>query len=454
MGLHNDQDSQIFKEISMKTKKQNIITFLFLYLVLLAACTSSSQSDAIEENFQNRLPSATVYIDEQNEDSDMTDLYDKCPQIYNGETTLSSGSAIYNSDEIPGIWAISTSNQTPILVYDTSQREPSSVMLSKDNNKLLIGFEEYDPENGFKYEIIVYDLLDREETLVNLESESWLTIWEWLDNGSVKFLENVESLPNLGEIQEYVIVNPTTQSIEEETKKFDLPGYLEDDGVQFLYSKIASVSPDQEHVLYTGLGTNSKSEIVLWDVDSNSLIWKQQGNFAGVNYPPPSFLTSQPKWIENGDAVVFSGMLYEEDKINRGIFQVGQNAQLKQLVSYDNIPSDDEHGWHSRYFSISPNGRFVHVGLAKPSDEPPRIMGPGFFVDTVTGEVMEICDTNSVFIDGKWISNDQFLFRVRQFDDRQSLRILDIPSWTTQVLYDTASGDGINIIGWTPIEFP
>ncbi len=436
----------------MKTKKQIILIFLFLYLVLLAACTSSFQSDGLEENLQNQTPLATVYIEEQDEDSDMIELYDKCPQIYNGDTTLLSGSVIYNSDEIPGIWAISASNQTPILVYDTSQRQPSSVMLSKGNSKLLIGFEEYDPENGYKYEIIVLDLLDREEAFVNLETESWLTILEWLGDGRIKFLKNVETLPNLGEIQEYVIVNPTTQTIEEETRKFDLPGYLEDDGVQFLYSKIASVSPNQEHVLYTGLGTNSRSEIVFWDVNSDSFIWKQQGNFAGVDYPPPSFLTSQPEWIENGDAVVFSGVLYEEDKNNRGIFQVRQNAQLKQLVSYDNIPSDDKHDWHSRYFSISSNGHFVHVGLAKPSDEPPRIMGPGFLVDTVTGEVMEICDTNSVFIDGIWISNDQFLYRVRQFDDRQSLRILDIPSWTTQVLYDT--DDRINIVGWTPIEFP
>ena len=455
MGLHNEQDSQMFEEISiMKIKKYNIIIFLFLYSILLAACISSSQSDAVEENFQNLLPTSTDYIKKQNEDPNMTGLDDKCPQIYNEDTILSSGSVIYNSDDIPGIWAISTLNQTPILVYDTSQRQPSSVMISKDSNQLLIVFEEYDPENGFKYEIVVYDLLNQEETLVNLETESWLTIWDWLDDGRIKFLKNVESLPNLGEIQEYVIVNPTTQSVEEVIKKFDLPSILEDDGIQFLYSKIASVSPDQKHVLYTGLGTNSKSEIVLWDVHSDSLIWKQQGDFAGVNYPPPPFLTSQPEWNENGDEVLFSGILYEEDESYRGVFQVTQDAQLEQLVNYNNIPSDDKQGWHSRYFSISPNNRYLHLGLAKPSDEPPRTIGPGFILNTVTSEVKEICDPNSVFIDGKWNSNDKFLYRVLKHDNSQSLRILDIPSWTTQILYETDPGNGINIIGWTPIEFP
>jgi hypothetical protein len=81
----------------------------------------------------------------------------------------------------------------------------------------------------------------------------------------------------------------------------------------------------------------------------------------------------------------------------------------------------------------------------------------GFVLDTETWELGEICQAGTSFIDGFWLSSEQFVYRVSTEKDGQaihSLRFLDIPGWTTQILFEPGPGYGVNIFGWTPIEFP
>jgi hypothetical protein len=84
-------------------------------------------------------------------------------------------------------------------------------------------------------------------------------------------------------------------------------------------------------------------------------------------------------------------------------------------------------------------------------------------VDTTTSEIREICDPGTTFVTGFqgkvtgiWLDNNRFVYRILITKDSQqthSLRVLDIPTWTTQTVFEPDPGYGVNIFGWTPIEF-
>ena len=75
--------------------------------------------------------------------------------------------------------------------------------------------------------------------------------------------------------------------------------------------------------------------------------------------------------------------------------------------------------------------------------------GPAIIVDLVTLEAREMCDPGTTFVDGEWISENQFVYRVAM-DGMMSLRLLDVPSWTTQNLVDSEPDE----LSWTYIENP
>lgn len=35
-----------------------------------------------------------------------------------------------------------------------------------------------------------------------------------------------------------------------------------------------------------------------------------------------------------------------------------------------------------------------------------------------------------------------------------SLYVLDVPTWKTQLVFESEPGYGLNILGWTPVEYP
>jgi hypothetical protein len=79
--------------------------------------------------------------------------------------------------------------------------------------------------------------------------------------------------------------------------------------------------------------------------------------------------------------------------------------------------------------------------------------GPGFIIDTETSEVGEICDPGTTFLEGEWMPDNYFVYRVMQQDGGQSLRVLDVAHWTMQVLAESDPETGFAIFGWTPVEF-
>ncbi|MCA9956375.1 MAG: hypothetical protein KC434_16720, partial [Anaerolineales bacterium] len=81
------------------------------------------------------------------------------------------------------------------------------------------------------------------------------------------------------------------------------------------------------------------------------------------------------------------------------------------------------------------------------------VTGAGFIVDIANSWVGEICDDMSTFIEGQWVTEGQFVYKVLLENGGQALRLLDITTWTVQTLSELPTGQGFLIFGWTPLEF-
>ena len=103
----------------------------------------------------------------------------------------------------------------------------------------------------------------------------------------------------------------------------------------------------------------------------------------------------------------------------------------------------------ARYLTISPNGQYIIYGVWRSAQQ-----GPGFLVDRHTFQVGEICSPIATFIDGFWLSDELYVYRMALESGAHTLQILDVPSWTTQIIYESTPGYGINIFGFTPHYFP
>lgn len=355
----------------------------------------------------------------------------KCPMVIPiGTSPLwSKGSVLFQRDT-SGIWAISAKDTTPVLVH-----EDSWLILSDDGTSLM-RFEQ-DELGSIEGDLIIYDLISGEEIRTRRQAD-WFILWDWLSDGRIKFLVSLERTFSVGEKREFALVNPNTDQYEIIVEYLDLPGY------QFyeepFYTGIASKDPSDQFVLYTMQGEQGTADVILRDRQTDSIIWRQEGTLGTHGYPHPV-----PKW--SGDRILFSMHVSEANNEFYKIFSLTIDGQLEQLPPQP-FPLLDQ-DWQLGYLDRSPNERYIYYNVWQLNQE-----GPGFIVDTVTSETSEICDPSTTFLGGQWISESQFLYRIRKEDGRKSLRVLDIPSWTTQELVEVGLDSGLTDIGWTPVEFP
>jgi hypothetical protein len=364
----------------------------------------------------------------------------------------SEGSILFTVEET-NVWAISVTSLEPRLVY-VMPDSPGSVMISDNAIKLLFLFERINVENKPEQEIIIYDLVRQEEIRSFKRSGSWSPIWEWLPDGRIKFLEQIEQTNN-GEEREFTLLDPQTQKTETIVEKLDLPGYVVNETV--LYNGIASLDPTGQIVLYTAL-TEQGNEVILRNLQNNAIVWRQLGSIEGFAFPKPGWPTADPYWDSDGKQVLFSAFVPEIDGGDLHIYSLMRDGQLT-LPPLQLFPMLDKRSdWTIRYLSRSPGGRYLHYSLGKITgtiDAPPsNFEGPGYILDTDTLKLGEICDNLTSFLDARWVSENLLLYRVRHEDGGYSLQVLDTVTWIAQEIMKTEPGSEISSIGWTPVEFP
>lgn len=361
-------------------------------------------------------------------------LQKECPAMVLPQTLplWSNGSLLFSS-ESPGIWAISANSLTPTLVYD----QASWAILSDDGTKLL-RFEQNELGSVEGYSII-YDLINKEEIRTPRQA-NWFILWDWLQDGRLKYLISQERTFGFGEKRQFALVDPLTGESESFLEELALPGY------QFyeepFYTGIASVDPTGKFVLYTVKGEQGTADVALLERETGRLIWQQEGVLGTHGYPYP-----EPVWRSINHYVLFSMPVSNGSESFYKIFSLSYEGQLEHLPPQP-FPLLDQN-WQLNYLSRSPDGRYINYGLLLLNGEQSN-----FIVDTITYQVGEVCDLDVNFLNGEWISENQFLYLVKREDGGKALRVLDVPTWTAQEIITTNPESALAIIGWTPIEFP
>lgn len=377
-----------------------------------------------------------------------------CPTVVDREQQLLTGSILFGTGELlneyahpydpysPGIWAVSHNNLVPVLAYSIPESQSSWVTISDDGTNFL-KFERLERTSNTEGAAVVYDL-NNHETLVRipLNPVGGGITPRWLPDGKIKYLADRERIDGQGEIRQYTILDLKTATSQTIKQEYDLPGYgfSEDPG---LYLGYASISPTEEHILYTAIDEAYVRSAVLYDQTTNTVIWTQADAF-----PHPI----EPVWnIDSSHVLLPVTVPVVDSKLGRyqQFITVNTVGQVEELPGQ---PYPETGNARLRHLSRSPDERYIHYVIWGSTLH----TGNGYIVDPDLMEVGMVCHAGAAFTSGIWISDKQFVYRmlVNEEDiERHAMYLLDIPSWTSQLLYEAPAGYGINIFGWTPEEF-
>ncbi len=398
---------------------------------------STSQTPTLAyENSPAKTATTNGLVDIDNSKSE-TSILSNCPSLLllNDRPILSKGSILFNGDK-PGIWAIPAHSSTPVLVY-----EPTSWAVLSDDGKKILYFEqkevgsEVGSVEGYS---IIYDLINKDE-VTTLRQADWYDLWDWLPEGQIKYLISLERNLNEGEKRKYALVDLNTEQVQIFEDVIDLPGYQYFE--EPFYVGLASTDPKERFVLYSSSNDQGGTSVVLKDRFSGAIIWQHDG--IGET---PANVFPKPKWSNDGAQVLFSMPVSETVGEFDRIFRLTTDGDVEPLPAQP-YPLLDEN-WPIGHLEPSPNDKYIHYSVWQSN-----WMGPGFIIDTINDTIAEICAPKSTFVNGRWISEEQFVYVMQLENGKQSLRILDTQTWRTQVLIETISDKEIAIFGWTPVEF-
>jgi hypothetical protein len=357
----------------------------------------------------------------------------QCPQILPADSSslLNGGSVIiWKPAENDRILGFSRKTKNP---YDVIQHYlDMDLYFSLSPNGEKIAWLDF---NQKPWKLIVHDLASGREMNFPYH-DNWENIEGWIDDQTLRI--NIETASTLSKgIQNiYAIYDIQHRSVETETLNLDLPNY------SFYplnpWWGFASLDPKGELVLYTAC-EHSNCNVVLQNVHTRQEVWKSENGYQ--SYSPAS-------WSKNGERAVFSMMSPD-----------GQEAQLV-LITRDgkNVKTNTPlaKAREIRDVNFSPDGQYVYFAEWWSSS-----FGPGYVLDVDTGEIRQICTPGYLLGSAWWIpGKNQLVYTVRKGNEPldlgiMELRILDLDSWTTQVI---ATGENketnFRFIGWTPIEFP
>lgn len=392
----------------------------------------------------------------------------ECPTLIDpSESALwANGNILFNSGkirgdtfndlevEVSGIWAISANTLSPQLIYDDK-----GVWISPSGYTLL-GFDRN--EDTQLPQLTFYDMKSGEFTYVALPADIIGFAPEWLPDGRVRTAFMISQTLSIGEVWDVLIVDPITQSVERLTQEFILPEYdfYEYDAERGIPTGFVSVDPTYQRVLYTAKH-NLDHEVRLLDLATGEILWRSYSE---------SLVNTFPQWSQDGQRVLFELAVAREDIPPETSGDWNITFAWNKLVSLSRDGQEEELPYQPypslldqilSNFSRSPDGRFIFYSVVSYAEGTSR----GYIVDIETGQAGEICDPESQLVSGwpndsirgYWLPNGQFVYRSLVEKDGQSahsLRVLDIPTWTTQIIFEAEPGYGVNIFGWTPVEFP
>ena len=299
------------------------------------------------------------------------------------------------------------------------------VTISPDGNKLL-RFEKAQEADSL-YFAVVYDLMTKEEIFASRPQPYFLG--HWLLDGRIEYLANLERQIGEGEYHEFLVLDMATQLTETVNIELDLPRYEYSE--EPLYQGIASVDPLVQRALYTMGGF----DVTLRDIMTGTNIWHYDGAYG---------LYPFPKWTGDGSKVLFSIPVDDGEQRYHRIFSLTRGGQEEELPPqpYPGLDAQEV-----RYLTFSFDERYIHYSLQET-----LLTGEGFIVDVSNSWVGEICSGKGTFIEGQWVAEGQFVYNVLLEGGGQSLQLLDVPTWTSQILAELPSGEGFVVYGWTPLD--
>jgi hypothetical protein len=322
-------------------------------------------------------------------------------------------------------------------IYPQLLAEPGTALiyLAPDGDK--IAWHDYSKEPE---ELVILELDTRQELSYPWQ-DSWSFVRGWAEDGRVKI--NVSGGWELGEgiFVNYAYFDIQTQAVQTAIYTLELPGF---DYMQGPTGGSASVDPTGQVVLYSAFGKEKWSAVVLRDIQTGNELWR----YDDIQVPP----FPHPDWKTDGSQIVFALWLNEEGFMK--ILSLSRDGQ--QLEELTNQPLESLPYATVRDLEWSPDGRYLYYAMMRSTSE-----GPAFILDTMTNTIREICTPGYAFLNGQWLPDShQFVYTVRRGEylqeaGVQELGILDVDSWTAQILAVSANENAtINILGWTPLEWP
>ncbi|MBK6324762.1 MAG: hypothetical protein IPF56_02290 [Chloroflexi bacterium] len=386
-------------------------------------------------------------------------ILEECPTISsavsprwpNGSVFFSIGQMIRDNPsaylliEQPGIWAISSGSFDRQLVTEGL----SNGILSPDGTKLV---DVHFNLNNTGQEAVFYDLVSGQSQRFEFASEQGLfPSVKWLSDGRVQYTTNLGQILGVGETREGIIIDPVMQQITPFVQQLELPDY-DFDPAEVVYqgfpSGFAAIDPKGELVLYTaGQESDNFHEVRLLNLQTGEVIWQTTSN---------TFGSREPEWSLDGEHALFvtyqptEGTPYGWTKL----VSVSRDGVEEELPPQ---PFPQSGKKHITSWTRAPDGRYIFYSVQEPQNL------RGFILDTTTRTIGEVCDPETIdfvrdersIVKGQWVANDYFVYRVlvdREGQPTHSLRVLDIANWTTQVVFEPEPGQGVNLLGWAPVE--
>src|SRR5690606_3727974 len=249
-----------------------------------------------------------------------------------------------------------------------------------------------------------------------------------------------------GHVWEIDTIDLETQQVERAILELNLPEYefFEHNAERGWPSGFVSVDPTYTRVLYTAgdEGIGPRHEIRLLDLETGEILW-QISNTALAEVPP--------EWSKDGSSVLF--------KVGERATETGYSWNRIVSLTRDGVEEElppqpfPRANSYVANVSRSPNGRFIFYSLH--SYETGRLHG--YVVDTLTWEAGDVCDPDHDLlgslpydrVEVDWLPEGQLVYRVLIENEdgtiAHSLRVLDIPSWTAQVVFEAEPGYGVEI---------
>jgi hypothetical protein len=402
---------------------------------------------------ENTVTPATPLATDTPQSTMETLLMDGCPEMVgtNQQTLWSTGSILLgtgllvnhglNADSFqpqePGIWAVSAHHMEPQLAYAIPASSNSWASLSGDGNTLVHIINAPNYIKSEARDVVFFDMRSQTEIrLAGGPGSGSVLNREWLADGRIKFMVDEERIWRVGVWREYLLLDSETKQSETLIEELSLPDYQFNDEPR--PHGYASVSPSGEFVLYSA-NVETGVEIRLLNLITGEIIWQQKSQYLPGPY--------HPEWTKDTSHVLFYLGDFLEGAIYTKIVLLGSDGQPEELPQqpYPQL-------YQSTFIdglTASPDQRYIiyRAGWQEKA---------AFVVDTTASQTGEICAPGATFIDGQWIADDLFVYRMSLEINGQlthSLRVLDVPAWTTQIIFEAEPGYGVNIFGWTPVEF-